>query len=453
MKAAHDLPCDPVSMLVYTEEVLIGAMLIAPAEVSPFVTDVLAPADFGLPSCGLTYEAILSLQKEAGPVDVLSVADRLERMGKLDEVGGILYLAGLGDRVVTVNAIHLEAWVSRIKEGSLFRQLRSIAEVAATSKEIENKGFEQAKEEIVTKLTALRSNVRVDAHALRDGVSRAIKTMEAIFSGKESPAMKTGYAELDEAMAGGFWPSELILLAGRPSMGKSALALNLALRVARTGRGVLFFSLEMPEAMLIPRILSIESRVSATTLRRAKDFQSDDLPRVFKASGSLSILPFVYVDTPGITVSEIRRQTAVCIQQWKEKGIEPGMVVVDYLGLIASGSTDSEEQRAQEVAKISAALQRLARETRVPVMALSQLNRALERRPDKRPMMSDLRDSGSLEQDADTILFVYRDEVYNADTTDRGIAEVIIGKQRNGPLSTIKLRWEGEFQTFGGLDE
>lgn len=452
MKAAHELPCDPVSMLVYTEEVLIGAMLIAPAVVSPFVTDVLAPADFGLPSCGLTYEAILSLQAEAGPVDVLSVADRLERMGKLDEVGGILYLAGLGDRVVTVHAIHLEAWVARIKEGSLLRQLKSIAEETATSK-LENKGFEQAREEIVTKLVGLRSNSRVEAKTLASGVKRSISAMQAIFDGKESPALRTGYAELDDAMAGGFWPSEMILLAGRPSMGKSALALNLALRVARTGRGVLFFSLEMPEAMLIPRILSIESRVSSTTLRRAKGFQNDEIPRIFKASGSLYSLPFAYVDSPGLTVSEIRRQTAVCIQQWKEKGIEPGMVVVDYLGLIASGSVESEEQRAQEVAKISAGLQRLARETRVPVMALSQLNRALERRPDKRPMMSDLRDSGSLEQDADTILFVYRDEVYNADTTDRGIAEVIIGKQRNGPLSTIKLRWEGEFQTFGGLDE
>lgn len=452
MKAAHELPCDPVSVLAYLEEVLVGAMLIAPAVVSPFVTDVLAPTDFGLPSCGLTYEAILSLQQEAGPVDVLSVADRLERDSKLDEVGGIHHLAALGDRVVTVNAVHIESWVSRIKEGSLLRQLRSIAEETATGK-LENKGFEQAREEIVAKLAALRSHVSVHAHALRDGVKRSISTMEAIFSGKESPAMKTGYAELDEAMAGGFWPSELILLAGRPSMGKSALALNFALRVARAGRGVLFFSLEMPESMLIPRILSIESRVSSTTLRRAKEFRQDDLTRVFKASGSLSSLPFVYVDTPGITVSEIRRQTAVCVQQWKEKGIKPGLVVVDYLGLIASGSQEGEEQRAQEVARISAALQRLARETRVPVMALSQLNRALERRPDKRPMMSDLRDSGSLEQDADTILFVYRDEVYNADTTDRGIAEVIIGKQRNGPLSTIKLRWEGEFQTFGGLDE
>lgn len=442
--------------IAYTEEALLGAILIAPDTCLPYAAETLAPSDFSLPAGQAVFEGILQLREMESPIDILTLADRLDVAGKLEEAGGLAGLSFLADRLPSGAACHPDQWTRRVKEASLYRELRALAASVASDPTLDQAdSFAEVAQGLEAKIAELRQqDVSKGGTRMSDILRGVMRQIEDLAQGRPSPALATGFRDLDDLTSGGFWPSELVILAARPSMGKSAFALNLALRVAKEKKGVLFFSLEMPESMIGLRLLAAESGVSVSSLKRGI-FSEADTHKTIRGAASLSQLPIFVDDSPTLTPALLRRRTNAQIQEWAKNGTPPGLIVVDYLGKMSTDKKEAkgggEEARVAEVSAISSALQKLAREVKTPILALSQLNRSLEHRPNKRPILSDLRDSGSLEQDADTILFVYRDEVYNPDTDQIGLAEVIIGKQRNGPLGTAKLQWRGEIQRFDDL--
>ena len=299
-------------------------------------------------------------------------------------------------------------------------------------------------ERTVFQIAERESRGRKGFQPMRDLLMKALDRIDQLFQ-QDNPitGVATGYYELD-GMTSGLQPSDLIIVAGRPSMGKTAVAINIAQNAAvKEGTAVAVFSMEMPAEQLALRMISSIGRIDQHKVRTGK-LADDDWPRLTHAVGVLSEVKLFIDDTPALTPGDLR---ARCRRLAREHGI--GMVVIDYLQLMqVPGNT---ENRATEISEISRSLKALAKELEVPVIALSQLNRSLEQRSDKRPVMSDLRESGAIEQDADLIMFIYRDEVYNEDSPDKGVAEIIIGKQRNGPIGTRKLRFFGEYTTFENL--
>jgi replicative DNA helicase len=425
------------------EQSVLGGMLIDNETVHR-VIEILRPEDFYRPAHQTIYQAILAQYQTNEPSDLVTVTNWLKKEARLDKVGGPTYLAMLVDQVpATANIAH---YARIVYEKAVLRH------VISGAGEIIQKGYEARgdveqyldhAEKIIFEIAQRKVNQSF-AH-VKDIVKDSFKIIENLYEKKEAvTGVPTGFEDFDR-MTSGLQPSDLVIIAGRPSMGKTALALNMAgYSAVHTGHRVAIFSLEMSKEQLVQRLLCSEGRVDSSRLRIGY-LNESDWPKLTKAAGSLSESAIYIDDAAALTVLEMR---AKCRRLQREKGLD--LIIVDYLQLVR-GSTRTAESREREISDISRSLKALAKELRVPVVALSQLNRSVESRQDKRPQLSDLRESGALEQDADVIAFVYRDEVYNKETPDKGVAEIIIGKQRNGPIGTIKLTFLNSYTRFENL--
>lgn len=425
------------------EQSVLGAMLIDQEAVSKTV-EVLQPGDFYRDANGRVFEAIVSLFGRGEPVDLITLSEELRQTGMLDQIGGVSYVAGLANSVPT--SANVEHYARIVEEKSLLRRLINV------STRIAQMGYE-GEEEVEVLLDRAEQMVfelaQRKTHSnfvpFKTVLMQTFDRIEYLYRNKGIPTgVPSGFLEMDK-MTSGFQPSDLIILAARPSMGKTAFCLNIAQHAAvRKKLPVAIFSLEMSREQLVTRILCGEAMVDQQKVRTGQ-LTDDDWQKLSHAAAPLAQAPLFIDDSPGISVVEMR---AKCRRLKAEQGLS--MIVIDYIQLMQGGRKT--ENRQQEISEISRSLKSLARELQVPVLALSQLSRAVEQRQDKRPMMSDLRESGSLEQDADLVMFIYRDEYYNPETDRRSRADIIIAKQRNGPVGSVELGFLREFTKFVTLD-
>jgi replicative DNA helicase len=389
------------------------------------------------------FRAISKLSEEGEPYDIVTVAEWLENHQLLDEAGGMRNLAALAEN--TPSASNISAYADIVRKRSILRQLISATtDINDTVFNPQGRSSEQIleyAEQTVFEIAERENQGRKSYHDIKDYLKGALERIDELFH-KDSPitGIATGYDDLDLKTAG-FQRSDLIIVAGRPSMGKTAFAINIGEHAAIKGKSsVAVFSMEMPGEQLAMRMMSSLGRIDQHKIRTGK-LDDEDWPRLTSAVSILQESRMFIDDTPALTPSELR---ARCRRISREHGLD--LVIVDYLQLMQVAGTS--ENRATEISEISRSLKAMAKELNVPVIALSQLNRSLEQRTDKRPVMSDLRESGAIEQDADVILFIYRDEVYDEESVDKGIAEIIIGKQRNGPIGKVKLAFRGQYTRF-----
>jgi replicative DNA helicase len=432
---------------VEAEQSVLGAMLIEREAISR-VAEFLQMGDFYREAHRLIYDAIIQLYNKNEAVDLITITEQLKKEDKLEAVGGISYISSLANSIPTAANVIYHARI--IEEKALLRQLIN----AATH--IAGMGYE-ANDDVVNVLDQAEkmilgvSNRKVtgDFAPVKNIILDAFSKIEQLYASKGGiTGLATGFKDLDRLTAG-LQPSDLILIAARPSMGKTAFVLNIARNVAvKEKKPVAFFSLEMSKEQLVQRMLCAEAPIDAQRLRIG-ELQDNDWKNLVKAAERLSSAPIFIDDTAGITVAEMRAKA-------RRLKIEHDLqlVVIDYLQLMQgqSGSGRS-ENRQQEISEISRSLKGLARELSVPVIALSQLSRGVESRQSKKPMLSDLRESGSLEQDADIVAFLYREDYYNPETENKNITEIIIAKHRNGPVDTVNLMFHKQFTKFSDLSK
>ncbi|MDA8064720.1 MAG: replicative DNA helicase [Thermaerobacter sp.] len=423
------------------ERSTLGAMLLDPDAVAK-VAEILRPEDFYLEAHRLIYEQMRELFGRAEPVDLVTLTEALRAAGNLDQVGGVAFLAELAQFVPT--AANVEHYARVVEEKALLRSLirasgklvergyaaqeevsRLLEEAAATIEELSQRrtqrSFASLKEVLLEFLD------RLDTLSLRQGIT----------------GLASGFRDLD-LLTSGFQHQDLVVVAARPSMGKTTLCLNIAAQAALQGTAVAVFSLEMSREQVVQRILAGEAGVDAQRLRTGT-LDEEDWRRITAASGRLGEMPLFIDDTPALSPLELRARA----RRIQAEG-NLGLVVVDYLQLMHVGGR--QENRQQEISYISRSLKALAREMGVPLLALSQLSRAVESRQDRRPLLSDLRESGSIEQDADVVIFIYRDDYYNPDSERKNVAELIVAKQRNGPTGSVELVFKGEWAKFLNLE-
>lgn len=426
---------------IEAEEAILGGILLDPEAISR-VSDRLVSDAFYINAHKDIYQATLKLHNQGKPTDLLNVVAWLSDHNLLEKVGGKSKLAQLVDR--TVSAVNIDALAALVMDKYLRLQL------IKAGNEIVQLGY-QTEKELATVLDGAEQKVfGITQERPQQGLVSLSETLIYTFQDIEShhqglalPGLSCNFYDLD-AMTGGFQRSDLIIVAGRPAMGKTSFALNLAHNIAALHQlPVAIFSLEMSKEQLVQRLLSSEAQIESQRLRTGRITQNEWEP-LSRAIGELSEMPIFIDDTPNITVTEMRSQ-ARRLQAEQKK--EMGLILIDYLQLM-EGSGDN---RVQEISKITRSLKGLARELNVPIIALSQLSRGVEARTNKRPMMSDLRESGSIEQDADIVIMLYRDSYYNPDSPDRNIAEVIIAKHRNGPTGTVKLLFDPNLTKFVNL--
>jgi replicative DNA helicase len=410
------------------------------------VVERISTTDFYRRDHANIFKAVESLANDGKPYDIITLAEWLDTHGLLDSSGGLAYLAQLADNTPT--AANIAAYADIVRDRAVLRALiRAGTEIAESAFRTEGRSTNElidVAERTVFQIAERESRGRTGFRPIRELLVSALDRIDQLFQ-QDNPitGVPTGYYELD-GMTSGLQPADLVIVAGRPSMGKTAFAINIAQNVAtKAGLPVAIFSMEMPSEQIAMRMLSSLGRIDQHKVRTGK-LADDDWPRLTHAVGILSEVKLFIDDTPALTPGDLR---ARCRRLAREHGLS--MIVIDYLQLMQVPGNN--ENRATEISEISRSLKALAKELNVPVIALSQLNRSLEQRSDKRPVMSDLRESGAIEQDADLIMFIYRDEVYNEDSTDKGVAEIIIGKQRNGPIGVRKLRFFGEYTTFDNL--
>ena len=428
---------------IEAEQAVIGSMLTDQDAVVAAI-ETLKPEDFYREDNKLIYSAILNIYNRAEPIDIITLKAELSSMGKLDNVGGLEYIVGLPDKVPTT--ANVDRYIKIVEEKSMLRNL------IKTANEILSMGYDQTEDvEDVMDLAekkifdVMQKKSKTGYTSIKDVLVESFTKLEELYNQKQHvTGVPTGFIDLDR-MTAGLHGSEFILIAARPAMGKSAFALNIATYAAtRANVPVAIFSLEMSKEQVGNRLLCSEALVDSNNVRTG-DLNDEELSKLAETSGELSQAPIYIDDTAGITITEMR---ARCRKLKLEKNI--GLVVVDYLQLIqGSGKTSGREQ---EIAEISRSLKILAKELEIPVIALSQLSRAVEARDDHRPMLSDLRESGSIEQDADIVMFLYRDDYYNEDSPEKNVAEVIIAKQRAGSTGTVKLAWIGNYTKFANLE-
>ncbi len=430
---------------IEAEQAVLGSMLTDKDAVISAI-EVLKEDDFYRTDNRSIYEAILNLYNRAEPIDIITVKAELESLGKFDQVGGLEYLASLPDKVpTTANAMK---YIKIVEEKSTLRNLiktaNEIIELGYDPTEDVSDIMEGAEKKI---FNIMQNNDKKSYAPIKDILVDSFTQLEELYNRKQHiTGVPSGFVELDYKTAG-FHGSDLVLIAARPAMGKSAFALNIATNAAvRANVPVVIFSLEMSKEQMVNRILCSEAMVDSNKVRTGK-LEEDDWTKLAGSIGPLSESEIYIDDTPGISVMEIR---AKCRKLKLEKNI--GMVVIDYLQLV-QGSNKRNGSREQEISEISRSLKILAKELNVPVIALSQLSRAVEQRPDHRPMLSDLRESGAIEQDADIVMFLYRDDYYNQDSEKKDIAEVIIAKHRGGSLGTVELLWLGSYTKFVNLEK
>ncbi len=410
------------------------------------IADLVGEDDFYRDDHRRIYKHISKLIEANRPADVITVGESLERNAELESVGGLAYVGMLSTN--TPSAANIRRYAEIVRERSIMRKLAEIGtEIAASSYSPAGREARQLLDEAeakVFKIAEAGSRGQQGFSAIQPLLTQVVERIDMLYS-RDNPSdvtgVATGFTDLDERTSG-FQPGDLIIVAGRPSMGKTALALNIAEHVALDGKlPVAIFSMEMAGTQLAMRLLGSTGRLDQHKLRTGR-LDDNDWPRLTKALGQLNDAPIFIDESAALTALELRARARRLHRQ--HKGL--GLIVVDYLQLMSS--TSQGENRATEISEISRSLKALAKELHVPLVALSQLNRSLEQRPNKRPVMSDLRESGAIEQDADLILFIYRDEVYNENSQDKGIAEIIIGKQRNGPIGHVRLTFLGQFTKF-----
>lgn len=430
---------------IEAEQAVIGSMLTDKDAVISAI-EVLKEEDFYREDNKAIYEAILNLYNRSEPIDIITVKSELESMGKFEQVGGLEYLAELPEKVpTTANSMK---YIKIVEEKSTLRKLiktaNEIIELGYDPTEDVDDIMEGAEKKI---FNVMQNKNQKGYAAMKDILVDSFTQLEELYNRKQHiTGVPTGFADLDYKTAG-LHSSDLVLVAARPAMGKSAFALNIATNAAiRAKVPVAIFSLEMSKEQMVNRILCSEAMVDSNKVRTGR-LEEDDWTKLAEAIGPLSEAEIYIDDTPGISVMEIR---AKCRKLKLEKNI--GMVVIDYLQLV-QGSNKRNGSREQEISEISRSLKILAKEIGVPVIALSQLSRAVEQRPDHRPMLSDLRESGAIEQDADIVMFLYRDDYYNQDSEKKGIAEVIIAKHRGGSTGTVELLWLGSYTKFVNLEK
>ncbi len=413
------------------------------------VGDLVTDSDFYRYEHRLVFAAVAALINSSRPADVITVFEHLQSLGKADEVGGLAYLNSLAQYVPS--ASNIRRYGEIVRERAILRKLVTASdEIATTAFSPKGRPVAQILDEAEQKIFHIGEEGSRMKQGFQSMNSLVVQLLDRVEEMSQNPnditGVPTGFHDFDR-MTSGMQPGYLIVLAARPSMGKTALAINIAENVAvQEGLPVAVFSMEMGASQLAVRIVGSIGRIDQGHLRTGK-LSDDEWPRLTEAIEKLRNVSLHIDETPGLTTSELRANARRLSRQCGKLGL----IVVDYLQLMSGSSSDGSDNRATELGEISRGLKMLAKELQCPVIALSQLNRSVEQRTDKRPMMSDLRESGAIEQDADVIMFIYRDDYYNKDSKEPGVAEVIIGKQRNGPTGTIKLAFLKPITKFESL--
>lgn len=428
---------------IEAEQSVIGCMIIDKSSILKAL-EYLVPDDFYKDAHKVIFKAISEMFEKDISVDMVTLSEYLVSKNKIDDCGGISYITQLGNSIATT--ANLKSYIKIVKDKSILRKLiRYSTEIIEKSYENQDdvEGMLDFSEKKIFNIVEKRNSN--DFESMNKILEKGFVELERLFNNKDQiTGISSGFSELD-AKTSGFQKGDMVLIAARPSMGKSTFALNIAEHAAlRENKSVAIFSLEMSKEQLAFKLLCSEANIDMLKLRTG-DISDKDWEKIARVSGPLAKAKIFIDDTAGISIMELRSK---CRRLKMEHGLD--MIIIDYLQLMR-GSRFS-ENRQQEVSEISRAIKVLAKEMECPVIALSQLSRAPEQRTDHRPMLSDLRESGSIEQDADIVMFLYRDEYYNKDTEDKNIAECIIAKQRNGPTGTVKLLWLGQYSKFENLD-
>lgn len=426
------------------EQSVIGAMIMD-REAITVASEIISGDDFYGKQYGVLFEAMVELNDEGKPVDLVTLQDRLREKDIPPEASSPEFIRDLITAVPT--SANIKYYAGIVAEKSTLRRLIRLNEEIANTCYAGKENLEVILEDTEKRVFELVQKRNTgDFVPIRQVVMNAMDRIEKASKNKGNvTGIATGFIDLDYKTAG-LQPSDLVLIAARPSMGKTAFVLNLAQHIAfKLNQTVAIFSLEMSKEQLVNRLFSLESRVDSQHLRTG-NLSDMDWEKLIESAGVIGKSNLIIDDTPGISISELRSK---CRKYKLEHNLQ--LIIIDYLQLM-SGSGRGSESRQQEISDISRSLKALARELNVPVIALSQLSRAVEQRPDHRPMLSDLRESGAIEQDADVVMFIYRDDYYNKDTDKKGIAEIIIAKQRNGPIGTIELVWLPDYTKFANME-
>ena len=444
-----DLKLPPHS--VEAEQSLLGGLLID-NEALDEISDVITSVDFYRHDHRLIFQHIMKVVEAKQPADIVTVGESLEKNAELATVGGLAYLGLLSENTPT--SANIRGYATIVRERSIMRSLVQVgSDIAESAYLPQGRDAQQLLDESEAKIFKIaesgkRENIGFEdiQHLLPDVIKDVEKRME---NGSDVTGVASGFTDLDK-MTSGLQPGDLIIIAGRPSMGKTSLALNIAENVAIEKKlPVAVFSMEMASNQLTTRLIGSVGKVDQHKMRTGQ-LDDDDWDKLTDALGELNEAPIHIDEGSALNSFEVRARA----RRLQRQAGQLGLIVVDYIQLMAAPGGRQSENRATEISEISRSLKALAKELNVPVVALSQLNRSLEQRPDKRPVMSDLRESGAIEQDADVILFIYRDEVYNPESADKGLAEIIVAKQRNGPIGRVKLTFLGQytrFENYAGL--
>lgn len=430
---------------IEAEQSILGSMMLDNRIIDEVSTE-LEPRDFYRSDHQLIYNEIIRLDGKGEAADVVTVSESLTNLGELDKVGGLVYLGALASN--TPNTGNVKSYAKIVRERAILRRLiESANDIIKAAYQPEGREPEEVldfAEQMIFEIAKNNNQAKAGFRKIDNLLAEAVDKIEELFKTKQTvTGVPTGFVDLDKKTSG-LQGGDLVIVAGRPSMGKTSFSMNLVEYAAiNQNIPVAVFSMEMPGAQLATRMLASLSRVNSTRLRTGQ-LDNDDWPKLTSAMGLLQDKAIYIDDTPALSPLEVRTRARRLAAE-HEHGL--GMIMIDYLQLMR-GSDNSSENRTLEISNITRSLKGLAKELDCPVIVLSQLNRSLEQRPNKRPVMSDLRESGAIEQDADVIMFIYRHEVYEPDTDQKGLAEIIIGKQRNGPIGTVRLAFLGEFTRF-----
>ena len=422
------------------ERSVVGCMMMS-RDAIMVAAEILTGEDFYLQMMGVVFDAMVELYNEGKPVDFVTLPEKLKEKDVLPEVSSMEFAKDLFNSVPT--SANVKYYANIVNEKAMLRRLIKLNEEIANTCYLSKDSVEDILEDTEKRMfQLLQRRTGGDCVPIRQVVLNALGTIEKASQMKGTvTGVSTGFVDLDYKTSG-LQPSDFILVAARPSMGKTAFVLNMAQHMAfRKEKTVAIFSLEMSKEQLVNRLFSLESKVDSQKIRTG-NLEDEDWAKLIEGAGIIGNSHLIIDDTPGISISELRSK---CRKFKLEQGLD--IIIIDYLQLM-SGSGRGGDSRQQEISDISRALKGVARELNVPVVALSQLSRAVEKRDDKRPMLSDLRESGAIEQDADVVMFIYRDDYYNKDTENKNMAEIIIAKQRNGPIGTVNLVWMPEYTRF-----
>ncbi len=429
---------------IEAEQSVVGAMLMDRDAITTS-SEIISGSDFYQSAYGVVFDSMVELFNEGQPVDLITLQERLRSKDVPAEISSLEFVRDLLNMVST--SANVKYYAQIVADKSVMRKLirlnEEIANICYAGNDSLEAVLEKTEKSVFELLQRRNSSEFVP---IKQVVLNALERIEKASKNKGTvTGIPTGFIDLDYKLSG-LQPSDLVLIAARPSMGKTAFVLNIAQYIAfKKDKSVAIFSLEMSKEQLVNRLFSLESQVDAQALRTG-NMKDSDWEKLIEGAGIIGKSRLIIDDTPGISISELRSK---CRKYKLEHGLD--VIIIDYLQLMTGGVGRSQESRQQEVSEISRSLKGLARELNVPVVTLSQLSRAVESRQDKRPMLSDLRESGAIEQDADVVMFIYRDEYYNKDSEFKKQAEIIIAKQRNGPVGTVNLAWLGEYTKFANL--